>query len=142
MWLDLIGGHYLDGRQTAIDQIGTFDLIFEATGVASLEFDLLDALAINGVYAVTGIPSGDRALTLPGAEFMRRLVLRNQLVVGSVNASRDHFQLAVNDLVRAEARWPQRVVNLITHRHPFQDFESAFQHHGADEIKVVLEWGD
>ena len=103
--------------------------------------DVVDA-GTPRIYAVTGIPSGDRALTLPGAEFLRRLVLRNQLMVGSVNASRDHFQLAVNDLVRAEARWPQRVVSLITHRHLFQDFESAFQHHGADEIKVVLEWGD
>ena len=142
----MIGGHYLDGRQITpghrIDQIGTFDLIFESTGIASLEFDLLDALAMNGVYAVTGIPSGDRPLTLSGAEFMRRLVLRNQVMVGSVNASRDHFQLAVNDLVRAEARWPQRVVDLITHRHQFEDFESAFRHHGSDEIKVVLEWDD
>jgi glucose 1-dehydrogenase len=116
-------------------------LIFEATGIAALEFDLLDALAMNGVYAVTGIPSGDRPLTISGAEFMRRLVLRNQMMVGNVNASRDHFQLAVNDLVLAQARWPQRVAGLITHRHSFEDFESAFQHHGSDEIKVVLEWG-
>ena len=144
-WLALIGGHYLDGRQIApdhhVDQFGTFDLIFEATGIASLEFDLLDALAMNGVYAVTGIPSGDRPLSLSGAEFMRRLVLRNQVMVGSVNASRDHFKLAVNDLVLAQARWPQRVADLITHRHSYGDFESAFQHHGSDEIKVVLEWG-
>ena len=105
-WLELIGGHYLDGRQITpdhpIDQTGTFDLIVDATGIASLEFDLLDALAMNGVYAVTGIPSGDRPLTLSGADFMRRLVLRNQVMVGSVNASRDHFQLAVNDLVLAQ----------------------------------------
>jgi threonine dehydrogenase-like Zn-dependent dehydrogenase len=144
-WLERIGGHYLDGRSITpdrrIDEIGTFDVIFEATGIASLEFDLLDALAINGVYAITGIPSGDRPLTVQGAEIMRRLVLRNQVMVGSVNASRDHFQLAVNDLVRAEARWPQQVAEIITHRHPYGDFESAFQHHGSDEIKVVLEWG-
>ena len=143
-WLEAIGGHYLDGRQITpdhrLDRIGSFDVILEATGIASLEFDLLDALALNGVYAVTGIPSGDRPLTLSGAAFMRRLVLGNQVMVGSVNASRDHFQLAVNDLVRAEARWPQRVVDLITHRHRYEDFESAFQHHGSDEIKVVLEW--
>jgi threonine dehydrogenase-like Zn-dependent dehydrogenase len=143
-WLNLIGGHYVDGRQVSpdhpIDQTGTFDVIVEATGIASLEFDLLDALAMNGVYAVTGIPAGDRPLNIAGARFMRSLVLRNQLMVGSVNASRDHFQLAVNDLVLAEARWPQRVADLITHRHSYEDFDTAFQHHGADEIKVVLEW--
>jgi threonine dehydrogenase-like Zn-dependent dehydrogenase len=144
-WLELIGGHYLDGRRIPpghhMDQIEAFDLIFEATGIASLEFDLLGALAMNGVYAVTGIPSGDQTLTLSGAELMRRLVLRNQVMVGSVNASRDHFQLAVNDLALAQTRWPGRVADLITHRHTHTDFDAAFQHHGSDEIKVVLEWG-
>jgi threonine dehydrogenase-like Zn-dependent dehydrogenase len=117
-----------------------FDLILEATGIASLEFDLIDALAINGVYAVAGIPSGDRSLNIDGAEFMRRLVLRNQVIVGSVNASRDHFQLAVNDLLHAQTRWHEHVAELITQQHSYMEFETALQHHGPDEIKVVLEW--
>jgi glucose 1-dehydrogenase len=66
-------------------------------------------------------------------------VLRNQVLVGSVNASRDHFQLAVDDLVLAETRWP-RHSDLITHRHPYAGFDAAFQHHCSDEIKVVLAW--
>jgi len=143
-WLNLIGGHYIDGRQITpehfVGKIELFDLILEATGIASLEFDLIDALAINGVYAVTGIPSGDRPLKIDGAEFMRRLVLRNQVVVGSVNASRDHFQLAVNDLVQARNLWHDHVADLITQRHKYTEFATALQHHGSDEIKVVLEW--
>lgn len=79
-------------------------------------------------------------LKIDGAEFVRRLVLRNQLMVGSVNASRDHFQLAVNDLVQAQNRWHEHVADLITHRHTYTEFENAFQHHGSDEIKVVLKW--
>jgi len=143
-WLTLIGGHYIDGRQVTtnrpIDHTGTFDVIVEATGIARLEFDLLDALAVNGVYALTGIAGGDRPLNVDGSKIMRRLVLRNQVLVGSVNASRDHFQRAVDDLALAETRWPHRIVDLITHRHRYSDFDAAFQHHGADEIKVVLEW--
>lgn len=144
-WLTRIGGHYIDGRRITpdhlIDQIDLFDLILEATGVPRLEFDLIDALAINGVYVVTGIPSGDRPLKIDGAEFMRRLVLRNQVILGSVNASRDHFQLAVHDLLEAQALWHDHVAQLITHRHDYTEFETVFQHHGSDEIKVVLEWG-
>src|SRR4029079_17186888 len=143
-WLNRIGGRYIDGRQVTpnhpIEQVGTFDVIVEATGIASLEFDLLGALAMNGVYAVTGIPAGDRPLNIDGAKIMRQLVLRNQVLMGSVNASRDHFQLAVDDLVLAEQRWPHHVADLITHRHPYVDFDAALEHHGADEIKVVLEW--
>ena len=56
-WLESVGGHYIDGRQITpehfIDKMKLFDLILEATGIASLEFDLIDALAVNGVYVVT-----------------------------------------------------------------------------------------
>ncbi|MFZ0430588.1 MAG: glucose 1-dehydrogenase, partial [Acidobacteriota bacterium] len=106
-WLEAIGGQYVDGRQVPADQVddklGSMDLIFESTGVASLEFNLLDALAIDGVYVLTGIPGGDRPLQIHGAELIRRLVLSNQAMLGSVNAARDHFQMAVDDLSHAQA---------------------------------------
>src|SRR6266542_1313055 len=45
--LKRIGGRYVDGRQVKThdldQQLGQIDLIFEATGVASLEFELIDA---------------------------------------------------------------------------------------------------
>jgi hypothetical protein len=32
------------------------------------------------------------------------------------------------------------VAQLITHRHPFSDFEAALRQHPPDEIKSVIEW--
>lgn len=143
-WLAGIGGQYVDGRQVSPDRIsdvlGPMDLIFEATGVPKLAFNLLEALALNGVYVLTGIPGGDRPLEIPGAELIRQLVLKNQVMLGSVNDPRAHFQMAVDDLAHAHLRWGEHVVRLITHRHPYTDFAAALEHHGADEIKVVLEW--
>lgn len=143
-WLNHIGGTYVDGRRVpphnVENELGQMDLIFEATGMAALEFNLLDALGMNGVYVLTGIPGGDRPLQLDGAELIRRLVLRNQVMVGSVNASRDHFQMAVDDLVRARLIWGNHVARLISHRHPYAEFQNALTRHETDEIKVVLEW--
>jgi len=48
--------------------------------------------------------------------------------------------MAVDDLSAAHSRWGSAVAELITNRHRFDDFESAFAHHGQDEIKVVIEW--
>lgn len=144
LWLHGIEGHYVDGRQVEPghfgDQSGTFALIVDATGIASLEFNLLDALDINGVYVLTGIPGGDRPIELPGAALIRRLVLRNQVMLGSVNASRDHFQQAVDDLAHATLRWGDHIRGLITHRHTRDDFERALGQHGVGEIKAVIEW--
>jgi threonine dehydrogenase-like Zn-dependent dehydrogenase len=143
-WLKTIGGHYVDGRKVSADkltdQIGACDVIFEATGIPLLAFDLIDALALNGAYVLTGIPFGDRPVQLSGGELIRRLVLGNQVMLGSVNAAPDHFHSAVNDLAHAYARWGDHIQQLITNRHDFTDFAGALQHHDQAEIKTVVEW--
>ena len=142
--LQKIGGTYIDGRQVQTDalddQFGQIDLILEATGVASLEFSLLDALGINGVYVITGIPGGDRPIDIPGAALMRQLVLYNQVLVGSVNASPAHFQMAVDDLARAFTQWPQEINSLVTRRTSYRHFAQGLDHHDDSDIKVVIEW--
>ena len=80
--LEKLGGVYVDGHHVQADALddhfGQIDMIREATGVAALEFHLIDALGINGVYVITGIPGGDRPLDIPGAALMRQLVLYNE----------------------------------------------------------------
>jgi threonine dehydrogenase-like Zn-dependent dehydrogenase len=143
-WLEHIGGHYLDGRKVSADkvddQIGPMELLFESTGVASLEFNLLDALGPNGVYVLTGIPGGERPLQIPGAALIRQLVLNNQAMLGSVNAARAHFQLAVDDLTQARLRWGDHIEKLITHRYLYTEYDKALHQHPDSEIKSVVEW--
>ena len=143
-WLEIVGGHYIDGRKVPLNNvaeaIGAMDLILEAAGIASLDFNLLDALATNGVYVLTGIPGGDRPLSIPGAAMMRQLVLKNQAMLGSVNAGRDFFQMAADDLARADLEWKGHVNKLITHTYASTDFATAFGTHPQDEIKAVIEW--
>ncbi|MBI2862413.1 MAG: glucose 1-dehydrogenase [Chloroflexi bacterium] len=145
-WLNGIGGHYVDGRQVPPERIdkvlGPMDLVFEAAGVPGLAFNILDALASNGVYVLTGIPSESRSLEIPGAQLIRQLVLDNQVMVGSVNAARDHFQMAVTDLSYAQLIWGEHVAKLITHRYFYADFAAALAARQPDEIKTVIEWAD
>jgi glucose 1-dehydrogenase len=142
--LKQLGGKYVDGRQTKSsaldDAYGQIDMIFEATGIARVEFDLLGALGINGVYVLTGIPGGDRPLQLDGAALMRQLVLRNQVMIGSVNASRKHFELAVTDLGKAYKTWGKTMEQLITHIVPYPNFADVLEKHPDNEIKAVIEW--
>ena len=138
------GGRYVDGRQTkpsALDDaFGQIDMILEATGIAHVEFDLLGALGINGVYVLTGIPGGDRPLQIDGAGLMRQLVLRNQVMIGSVNASRKHFEMAVEDLGKAYKTWGKTLEQIITHVVPYTNFADVLEKHPDNEIKAVIEW--
>lgn len=143
-WLTHIGGNYVDGRKVDLEKwpegIGAMELIFDATGVAKVEFDLLRTLGLNGVYVLTGIPGGARPLEVDAISLIDALVLKNQVMLGSVNAARDHFQLGADDLRHAQLLWGDHINRLITDCHSHDDFASAFGHHGADEIKSVIEW--
>ncbi len=140
-----MGGKYVDGRQVKTidldDTLGQIDLVFEATGVAQLEFELIDALGINGVYVLTGIPAGDRPVSMQAAYLMQQLVLKNQVILGSVNAGFTHFQQGIADLEAASLRFPGVIERIITDRHPYTAFAEVLASHSAQEIKSVLEWG-
>ncbi|HEY4101007.1 MAG TPA: glucose 1-dehydrogenase [Gemmatimonadales bacterium] len=142
-WLEKIGGKYIDGRavpaERVAEKVAPMDVVIEAAGIAKLEFNLLDALALNGVCVLTGIPGGDRPLQIPGAEMARRLVLGNQLLVGSVNASAGHFRMAIQDLSQAVLRWPGHVEKLLQH-YPVGDFAKPMQQAQSGAIKEVVDW--
>jgi threonine dehydrogenase-like Zn-dependent dehydrogenase len=143
-WLTGIGGHYIDGRRVPAakvqKQIGPMDLIVDASGIPTLEFNLLDALARNGAYVLTGIPGGDRPMQIPGAELIRQLVLNNQVMIGSVNAARGHFQMGARHLEQAHSRWGEQLNKLITQRYTPDQFAGSADQHEANSIKEVVEW--
>ncbi len=142
--LTRIGAKYVDERLVKPDGLGEhfgqIDLIFEATGAVRLEFDLLSVLGMNGLYVLTGIPGGNRPINIEGPTLMRQLVLKNQVMVGSVNASQKHFQIAVEDLERAQKTWGDAIHRVITHRFPYTEYAEALSLRSTDEIKTVLEW--
>jgi threonine dehydrogenase-like Zn-dependent dehydrogenase len=142
-WLGEIGGRYVDGRGTPParlrDIVRPMDLITEASGVPEMAVALPHVLAPSGICILTGIPPG-QAETRLRADILRRLVLNNQVIIGSVNAAPDHFRTAVADLRQAQRRWGDHVTRLITHRSSFTEFSTLLREHSPDEIKAVLEW--
>jgi hypothetical protein len=52
---------------------------------------------------------------------MRNNVLKNQVVIGTVNASKQSFADAISDLSSFNKRWPDSVGSLITSRFPIDD---------------------
>jgi glucose 1-dehydrogenase len=139
-----IGGHYWNVTETpAVEiarQAGNIDLIVEATGIAPVAYELLNALGVNGVLVFTGVP-GDRGgeFQMQGGHLMRQQVLWNQIVMGSVNANRSYFLQAVKDLSEIAKRWPEPLANVITAHHRIEDFEGSLTTQPKDEVKAVFD---
>lgn len=142
--LQQIGGKYINGNQIKVTDIdetyGEFDFIFESAGIAKLQINLIDALGINGVYVTTGIPSAERPELIMAAKIVQQMVLKNHVVVGSVNASPAHYSMAVDYLRAAVAKWPEQMKQVITEKVPYKDFEKVLHQHSNEEIKVVVDW--
>lgn len=133
--LTAIGGTY---TQKAPQE--PIDLILDAAGIAKLDFNLTELLSINGIFVLTGVPGDQRLIDVDGAKLMRQMVLKNQVMVGSVNESIHHFQQGIADLQAATQKWPGVVEKLITKKVPYTAFQEVMSHHTPDEIKVVVEW--
>lgn len=139
-----IGGRYVDGRKVKTldldETFGQIDLIFEATGVPQLEFELIDALGINGIYVLTGIPAGERPLNIIAAPLLQQIVLKNQVVLGSVNAGIGDFERGIEELSQANEKYTEAIGKVITSRVPVDRFEDVFASHDINEIKSVIQW--
>ena len=119
-----------------------FDLVLEATGSAVLAFELTARLSPNGCLVVTGIPADSApSLSVPGSEIMRRLVLQNQAIVGSVNANRRYFEAGLRHLTVFRRRWGTVAEQLVSQRLPWTEYSSALVDGRGEGIKTVLTIG-
>ena len=76
--------------------------MIECTGVGSLIVDSIGRTAAGGVVCLTGVGSGGSTSGLATADLATAVVLRNKVVVGSVNANRRHFYRAAQALAAAD----------------------------------------
>lgn len=112
------------------------DIVLECTGVGQLVFDAMDAMAPNGVLCLTGVSAKGRTLGIDAGELNRHMVLENDVVFGSVNANRRHYEAGAQALATADAGWLDR---LISRRVPLSSWQQAYQRQ-PDDVKVVLEF--
>ena len=99
--------------------------------------DSIRQVASGGVVCLTGVGSGGSASGLSPADMGKEIVLRNNVVLGSVNANRRHFYKAAEALAAADQTW---LGQLISRRVAPGNIADALQR-GPDDIKVVVDFG-
>jgi glucose 1-dehydrogenase len=123
---EAIGARYISSEQVSIDQmaeqVGNIDLIYEAVGAPQFAFEVLKHLGSNGIYVFTGVPRGQAPIVFDTERIMHNMVLKNQVVLGVVNAGPEAFDNAVRDIGVFAARWPQALRAMITGRFPMEAF--------------------
>jgi threonine dehydrogenase-like Zn-dependent dehydrogenase len=138
-----IGAEYLCAHQTPLTDLpshgrGPFDCIFEAVGSARVAFEALAALAPNGVCVLSGIAAERMPVEADLGRIMRDIVLKNQLVFGTVNASRSAFESSIHHLAEFMSIFPDAVRSIITERVDLEDTPALLRRPGGGIKQVVV----
>ncbi|HVB33768.1 MAG TPA: glucose 1-dehydrogenase [Patescibacteria group bacterium] len=137
-----MGCVYRSVETTPLDQLGRQisapDIILECTGSSAVGFAAMQMLAADGILCLLSVTGGDKTELVHAAEINRELVLRNNVVFGSVNASPTHYRLAIRALKAVEKKWPGVLARLITNRLPWTDYAQWFNRQ-VQGIKSTLE---
>ena len=113
------------------------DVIVECTGVGSVIADSIQKVGAGGVVCLTGVGAGGIAPRAT-ADIAAAAVLKNNVVVGSVNANKRHWYKASDRLGRLDRAWLSR---LITRYEKPENFKQALERK-PDDIKVVIRFSE
>jgi len=138
-----MGARYISSEQTPVNQmaeiVGNIDVVYEAVGASQFAFEVLRVLGTNGLFVFTGVPGHRPPVPIDTDAIMRNMVLKNQAVVGSVNAGKIAFESAIKDLSAFHQKWPDALKGLITGHFPIDRFSEPIEH--ASGIKNVIDIG-
>jgi glucose 1-dehydrogenase len=114
------------------------DVVVECTGVGQVIADVLQSVGSGGIVCLTGVGSGGASMGQATADVAAEMVLRNNAVVGSVNANKRHWYKAGEALARADRSWLER---FLTRREAPTNFAAALERR-PDDIKVVVQFSE
>jgi len=130
-----LGATYHSGR--VLDLGFEPDVIVECTGVGPVIGDSMQKVGAGGVLCLTGVGAGgitSRAV----ADVAAAAVLKNNVMVGSVNANKRHWYKASQRLSELDRKWLAR---LLTRRETPEHFQQALDRK-PDDIKVIIQFAD
>lgn len=130
-----LGGEYHNESLEAACALGA-DVIIECTGAAVVMAHVIGNNAPGAIVCLAGLSSGSHRIHYDFARLNRDLVLENDVIFGSVNANRRHYELAATALAKADRDWLRR---LISRRVPLGAWHRALEHQ-PDDIKVVIDF--
>jgi len=142
-----MGANYIDARSKTPREMvefccspsGNLDIIFEASGAAATAIELINYMSRSSIYVMTGIPREELVMQIDAAKLVRQVVRNNQVLVGSVNSNRSHFEMALKEITAINSRFGGMLEEMITHRFKLEDYERIFDPTDQKHIKTVIE---
>ena len=99
--------------------------------------DSIQKVGSGGIICLTGVGAGGAGAGAV-ADVAAAVVLKNNLIVGSVNANKRHWYRAGQNLAHSDRAWLSR---LITRREKPENFQQALERQ-PDDVKVIIQFSE
>lgn len=110
------------------------DVVVECSGAAQLVLPVIEHNPPGSIVCLTGVSAAGRTASIDPGALNRAMVLDNDVVFGSVNANRRHYELGAAALAKADRAWLAR---LVTRRVPIDSFAEALERRDGD-VKTIV----
>jgi threonine dehydrogenase-like Zn-dependent dehydrogenase len=110
------------------------DIVMECTGAVPVIAATLGAVGPDGMICLLGVSAAGKSTPVDIGGINRNVVLGNQVIFGSVNANKSHYEAAAAALARADQDWLDR---LISRRVPLDRWSEALERRPGD-VKAVV----
>jgi glucose 1-dehydrogenase len=110
------------------------DVVIECTGAPAVVAAVLAGTGRNAVVCLAGVSSPGRRVAVDLGALNREWVLENDVVFGSVNANRRHYEAGAAALATADRTWLSR---LLARKVPIESYAEALERR-EDDIKTVV----
>jgi len=144
--LKAVGAQHVDVRGKQPEDVVEFcckeshlDMILEASGASEFALRIVPHMARSSVYILMGIPQGEYKREFDANKLLRQIVRFNQVVVGSVNSNRGHFEMALADIPRINSTFNNILDRMFTHNFKFGDWREAFNVTDPNQMKITVE---
>ena len=132
---DLVADLGATYHSSSVLEVPEPDVIIECTGATPVIVDVLTHNRPSAIVCLTGVSAGGSAVPIDIGALNRSIVLENDVVFGSVNANRSHYELAAVALADASHEWLSR---MITRRVPLDRWVDGLDRR-PDDVKVVVD---
>jgi threonine dehydrogenase-like Zn-dependent dehydrogenase len=144
--LDPLELEYINTSRVPIERLEkagyTFRQLFETTGDPAYIVRVMPFMAPNAVMVLMGPtenPSRDNRLEMEASYLFSRMVMGNQIMIGSIKAGRDAFDSAVKHLMELADLHHDSLAALMTHAFPFEEYQRLLGLTTRETILPVLE---
>ena len=144
---DHLGALYVDASSRSTAEIveyccgldGRFDIVFEASGASATAMEMLNYISRGSIVVMTGIPRAEMVAEIDMSMMLRQIVRNNQVIVGSINSNRNHFEMSIRNIAAIKAKYGNIFEKLITHRYKLDDAEAILTLNDPEHIKTIID---